>query len=163
MISFIVAMANDNVIGKDGKMPWHLPNDLKYFKRVTTGYPVLMGRKTYESIGKPLANRRNIVLTRDKSFHADGIEVIHSLKEVEPLMKDSEEFFVIGGATLYEQLLPLADRLYVTKIHAQFEGDTYFPQIDEDEWQVVHQEQGIIDDKNVYEHTFYVYERKQNK
>lgn len=161
MISMIAAMSHNNVIGKDGDMPWHLPNDLRHFKEVTSGNPILMGRKTYQSIGKPLPNRRNIVLTRDKSFHAEGVEVIHSLNEVEPLMHEADEFFVIGGATIYEQLMHLAERLYITKIDATFEGDTYFPQINDEVWHVVNEKAGVLDEKNHYEHTFYTYERRK--
>ncbi|MDQ0257626.1 dihydrofolate reductase [Evansella vedderi] len=160
MISMIAAMGNNNVIGKDGDMPWHLPNDLKYFKKVTTGHPVLMGRKTFESIGKPLPNRKNYVLTRNKAFAPEGVEVLHSIGEVRPLLDSEEEFFVIGGAHLYNDLLPLADRLYITHIKEDFTGDTFFPEIEQSEWKVISSEDGQVDEKNIYAHTFVVYERK---
>lgn len=159
MISMIAAMAKNNVIGIKGDMPWHLPNDLKYFKRITTGHPVLMGRKTFESIGKPLPNRRNLVLTRNEDFQPKGVEVLHSMADVRPLMEKEEEFFVIGGANLYEQLIPLADRLYITYIHEEFEGDTFFPEIDKGSWKQVSSEIGEVDEKNKYPHTFVVYEK----
>ncbi|MCD8509498.1 MAG: dihydrofolate reductase [Bacillus sp. (in: Bacteria)] len=162
MISMIAAMGKKNVIGFKGDMPWHLPNDLKYFKKVTTGHPVLMGRKTFESIGKPLPNRKNLVLTRNEDFSPEGVEVLHSIEEVRPLMEAEDEFFVIGGANLYEQLMPLADRLYITYIKASFEGDTFFPFIDDKEWKVVSSEEGLVDENNQYAHTFVVYERIHN-
>ncbi|MDG5788911.1 dihydrofolate reductase [Evansella sp. AB-P1] len=160
MISMIVAMGENNVIGLNGDMPWHIPNDLKYFKRVTSGHSVIMGRKTYESIGKPLPNRRNFVITHNQAFSVPGVEVCHSLQELDQLVTSNEEIFVIGGATIYKELLPKADRLYITKIHDQFEGDTYFPQFKEEEWKIVSMEQGTVDEKNKYPHTFLIYERK---
>ncbi|MCR6107851.1 dihydrofolate reductase [Salipaludibacillus agaradhaerens] len=159
MIAMIAAFSDGRVLGKNGKMPWHLPAELQYFKRVTSGHPVLMGRKTFESIGRPLPNRRNIVLTRNESFTAEGVEVFHHIEDVKPLMKEQEEFFVIGGATLYETLLDKADRLYITKIHASFEGDTFFPKFDEAEWKEVSRQKGTVDEKNPLAHTFHVYER----
>jgi dihydrofolate reductase len=160
MISMIAAFADGRVIGVDGDMPWHLPGDLQHFKKITSGHPILMGRKTFESIGRPLPKRRNIVLSRDKAFSPAGVEVIHDFSEVTLLMKEEEEFFVIGGATVYEQLLPKAERLYITKIDHSFKGDTFFPLIDEKEWKVVSEEKGIIDEKNQYPHRFLVYERR---
>lgn len=160
MISMIAALAEGRVIGEDGDMPWYLPADLQHFKKVTSGHPILMGRKTFESIGRPLPKRRNIVLTRDMSFSAEGVEVIHDFSAVTPLMNEEEEFFVIGGATVYEQLLAKAQRLYLTEIHHSFKGDTFFPFIDKKEWTLVSQEKGIIDEKNQYPHTFLVYERR---
>ncbi|WP_416147101.1 dihydrofolate reductase [Salipaludibacillus sp. HK11] len=159
MISMIAAFAEGRVIGKNGDMPWHLPAELQYFKKITTGHPILMGRKTFESIGRPLPKRRNIVLTRDRDFSVEGVEIIHELSDVDQLMKERDEFFVIGGTTLYEQLLPKAERLYITKIHQFFEGDTFFPEISEKDWEIVSEEQGIVDEKNQYSHTFLIYER----
>ncbi|UCZ52556.1 dihydrofolate reductase [Bacillus shivajii] len=161
MISMIAAMGENRAIGKDGDMPWHLPNDLKYFKAVTSGHPVLMGRKTFESIGRPLPKRRNLVLTRSTDFHVDDVEVIHAFEDVKPLVDEAEEFFVIGGATIYEQLMPIADRLYITWIHETFEADTFFPKIDESIWKVVSSQEGTIDEKNKFAHTFVVYERRK--
>ncbi|MDQ0245514.1 dihydrofolate reductase [Bacillus fengqiuensis] len=161
MISFLVAMDQNRVIGKDNKLPWHLPADLKYFKELTMGHPIVMGRKTYESIGRPLPGRENIVITRDKDYTAEGCTVIHSISEVKELEeKRNDELFVIGGAEIFEQTFSIADRLYITMIEAVFEGDTYFPDFNEDEWVVVSKEKGVKDERNVYEHYFLVYERK---
>ncbi|MBO9129348.1 dihydrofolate reductase [Bacillus sp. 165] len=158
MISLIWAMDDNCTIGKNNDLPWRLPADLGYFKKVTYGHPVVMGRKTYESIGKPLPGRENIVVTRNKEYQPEGVTVVHSLEEVQAQEKD---VFVIGGAQLYKQALPLADRLYVTHIHEVFEGDTYFPQFEKEEWQVITQEQGIRDEKNPYDYEFVVYERQK--
>ncbi|MFA9559872.1 dihydrofolate reductase [Evansella sp. AB-rgal1] len=160
MISMIAAMGENRVIGKDGDMPWHIPNDLKYFKQVTSNHAVIMGRKTYDSIGKALPNRKNYIVTRDQEFEAPDGEVFHSVKDAESLMSSDEEVFVIGGATIYEQFLPIADRLYITLIHEEFEGDTFFPVIDEQVWKVVSSEKGKLDEKNSHPHTFVVYERR---
>lgn len=161
MISFLVAMDQNRVIGKDNKLPWHLPADLKYFKELTMGHPIIMGRKTYESIGRPLPGRKNIVITRNKDYTAEGCTVIHSISEVKELEdKRNEELFVIGGAEIFEQTFSIADRLYITMIEETFEGDTYFPTFNEDEWIVVSKEKGVRDERNVYEHYFLVYERK---
>ncbi|RKL65475.1 dihydrofolate reductase [Salipaludibacillus neizhouensis] len=160
MISMIAAMSENNVIGKDGKMPWHLPGDLQFFKQTTNGHSIVMGRKTFKSIGRALPKRRNIVLTRNNDFSAEGVEVINNFSEMDKLVKDEEEFFVIGGATIYEQLLPLADRLYITKIHETFEGDTFFPDIDDGQWEVVASKKGKVDETNSHAHTFLTYERK---
>ncbi|SDZ60168.1 dihydrofolate reductase [Evansella caseinilytica] len=160
MISMIAAMGENHVIGLEGRMPWHLPNDLKFFKRVTSGHAVVMGRKTFVSLGKPLPGRRNIVVTRDRTFSPAGVEVIHSLEKIKDVRDTVEEVFVIGGATLYNEMLPFAEKIYLTIIHEKFAGDTLFPKLNEQEWQVVSTEKGIIDEKNQYEHTFYVYERK---
>lgn len=162
MISFLVAMDQNRVIGKDNKLPWHLPADLKYFKELTMGHPIIMGRKTYESIGRPLPGRENIIITRNKDYTAEGCTVIHSISEVKELNeKRDDELFVIGGAEIFEQTFSIADRLYITMIEAVFEGDTYFPDFNEDEWVVVSKEKGVKDERNVYEHYFLVYERKE--
>ncbi|TFB24012.1 dihydrofolate reductase [Filobacillus milosensis] len=159
MLSFIVAMDENNVIGKDNDLPWYLPNDLKYFKKVTTGYTIVMGRKTYESIGRPLPNRKNIVMTRDQDYKAEGCIVVHSMEELEPYLND-EEVFLIGGAELFKLAWDRVDRLYITKIHDYFEGDTYFPEIDSKEWKIADETPGETDEKNKHEHTYLIYERK---
>jgi dihydrofolate reductase len=156
MISFVVAMDENRAIGKDNDLPWYLPNDLKYFKKVTMGKPIVMGRKTYESIGKPLPGRENIVLTRDGNYKAEGITVVHSVDEV---LQKEEEICVIGGSEVFKLFLPVADRLYITEIHETFEADTYFPELNENEWKEVSREPGIIDEKNKYTHDFVVYEK----
>src|SRR5690625_391350 len=133
-IAMIVAMTDDHVIGRDNKMPWHLPADLAHFRRLTTGKPIIMGRKTYESIGRPLPQRHNIVVTRNRDFQAEGITVVPDLTAALDKAGDVPEIMIIGGAEIYTTLLPQADRLYVTYIHADIAGDTRFPQIDAQEW-----------------------------
>ena len=130
MISLIVAHDKNRVIGYNNAMPWHLPGDLQYFKAVTMGKPIIMGRKTFESIGRPLPGRRNIVITRNSDYRAQGIETVSSLQEALRLVGDEPEIMVIGGEQIFTQCLPIADRLYVTLINHEFEGDTYFPQYD---------------------------------
>lgn len=127
MISLIVAHDEQYVIGKDNAMPWHLPGDLQYFKEQTMGKPVIMGRKTFESIGRPLPGRRNIIITRNRDYVADGIETVGSLEEALALTADANEQMVIGGQQIFTEALPLADRLYITHIDTTFEGDTFFP------------------------------------
>ncbi|MCP8968962.1 dihydrofolate reductase [Ectobacillus ponti] len=156
MISMIAAMDENNLIGRNNALPWHLPADLAHFKRVTTGHTIVMGRNTFASIGRPLPNRRNMVLTRDPAFQAEGCEVIHSLQDI----PQEEEVFIIGGAKVYEQAISFADRLYITRIHETFSGDTYFPAIDSAEWELVSCEAGQTDERNVYAHDFLLYKRK---
>lgn len=133
IISIIAAMGANGVIGKDNQIPWRLPVDLRYFRKMTLGKAIIMGRKTYESLGRPLDGRQNIVVTRDKAYVAAGCRVVYSITEaLEVALGD--EVMIIGGAQLYEQLLPWADRLYLTKIEAEFEGDRHFPAINTDKW-----------------------------
>ncbi|MEK4425303.1 type 3 dihydrofolate reductase [Solibacillus sp. FSL K6-1523] len=127
MISLIVAHDKNYVIGYENAMPWHLPGDLKYFKDMTMGKPIIMGRKTFESIGRPLPGRRNIVISRNAQYAAEGIEVVGSLDAALALVKDVEEIMIIGGAQIFEQSMEIADKLYITEIHHEFNGDTYFP------------------------------------
>lgn len=161
IISLLVAASENNVIGKDNKLPWHLPNDLKYFKNLTWAMPVLMGRKTFEAIGKPLPGRTNIVITRNSSWTSEGAAVVHTLDEAIGKAKEADvkEIFVIGGAEIFASALPQANRIYLTRIHHQFEGDAFFPSIDEKEWQLVKQHFCAADEKNQYPHTFQVWER----
>lgn len=163
IISFIVAMDERRGIGVDNKLPWHLPADLAFFKKVTTGHTILMGRKTFESIGRPLPKRRNVVLTRDPHFAAEGCEIVHSVQEaIERYGGDAEggELFVIGGAEVFRLFMPYADNLYITEIAHRFEADTFFDPIEETEWRVISREQGLRDEKNPYDYEFVVYERK---
>lgn len=159
----IVAMGRDNVIGKNNKMPWNLPADLKYFKDVTMGHPVVCGRKTLESMGGPLKGRRNIILTRNKGYKPnDGCEVVHSVDKVLQLFtRSKEEVFIIGGAEIYKMFLPYANKLYVTIIDQEFEGDTFFPKISEAEWTQVSVKEGLTDQNNPYHYQFRVFERKE--
>ena len=135
MISLIVALDQNRVIGLNNAMPWHLPGELQYFKETTMGKPIIMGRKTFESIGRPLPGRRNIVITRNPQYDAQGIELAYSLEEAIKLAGDVEEIMIIGGQQIFTESLPLADRLYITEIDYAFEGDTYFP--DYEGWQKV--------------------------
>jgi dihydrofolate reductase len=161
-LSLLLAAAENNVIGKDNKLPWHLPNDLKYFKNLTWGMPVIMGRKTYESFGKPLRGRRNIVITRNKDWKAEGVDVVNSIEGAMELAKESavKEIFIIGGGEIFKTILPKADRIYLTRIHHSFEGDAYFPEIKENKWQLVKERLCEADEKNAYAHSFQVWERK---
>lgn len=162
IISFLLAASENNVIGKDNKLPWHLPGDLKYFKNLTWGMPVVMGRKTYESFGKPLSGRRNIVITRNKDWKTEGVDVVHSIEEALFLAQESavKEIFVIGGAEIFNVLLPKADRVYLTRIHHFFEGNAFFPPLNNGEWQLVKNRDCDADEKNRYSHSFQVWERK---
>ena len=137
MISLIVAASTNNVIGVDGDLPWRLPEDLKKFKSITMGKPMIMGRATYESIGRALPGRRSIVLTRQPGFEAEGCEVASSPEDALRIAGDVEEVMVIGGGKVYEQFLPMADRIYLTRVDAHIEGDTWFPEIDKDEWRML--------------------------
>jgi dihydrofolate reductase len=162
MISLLLAMDRNRLIGKDNDLPWHLPADLAYFKRITMGHAIVMGRKTYESIGRALPGRENIVLTRDPHFSAEGCRVIHSLDEIKKIEEEQQgELFVIGGAELFNQVLSISDRLYITVIDEIFEGDTYFTEINENEWTLISSEKGITNEKNIHDHFFNVYERKK--
>jgi dihydrofolate reductase len=156
MISMIACKARNGTIGKDGALPWHLPADLAYFKSITSGHVVIMGRKTYESIGKPLPKRQNVILTRDRSYHADGCDVIHS---VDSILEFDGEVFIIGGAEVYRQCLPYADRLYITEIDEDIDGDAFLFEIDPARWSITSSVQGIQDEKNPYSYRFVVYER----
>ena len=136
-ISIIVAAATNNLIGRDGELPWRLPEDLKRFKQLTSGKPVIMGRLTYESIGKPLPDRKNIVLSTRDGLNIDGCEVVDTLEGAIRLAVGAEEVMVIGGGAVYSQMLPIADRIYMTRINVTVDGDTFFPEIVGNEWQVV--------------------------
>lgn len=163
MISLLVALDKNRLIGRNNDLPWRLPADLAYFKRVTMGHTIIMGRKTYDSIGKPLPGRHNVIMTRNKDFHVEGCTVIHTVDDILAMKESSnEELFVIGGAEIFEMVLPFTDRLYLTEIDEEFEGDTYFPTINEEEWQIVSKEKGIKDEKNPYDYFFVVYEKKQD-
>ena len=160
ILSMIVAHAHNRIIGKDNDMPWHLPADLAYFKKVTLGKPVIMGRKTYESIGRPLPGRQNIVISRDKLYQASGIESVTSVEQALTLAGNVEEVMVIGGGTIYAHCLPAADRLYITYINAAIEGDTQFPDYDsQHEWEKLSSELYRADEKNAYDLDFCVYQR----
>lgn len=163
ILSMIVAMADNNIIGKDNDMPWHLPADLAYFKKTTLGKPIIMGRKTFESIGRPLPGRRNIVISRDTSYKGNGIEVVNSVEQALALINNSadavDEIMVIGGGAIYRHCLTKANRLYVTHIKANIEGDTQFPEFNDGTWRKVHSVPSVSDEKNIYGLDFCIYER----
>ena len=162
MLSIIVAISENNVIGKDNKLLWHLPEDLKRFKKLTTGHTIIMGRKTFESLGGILPDRMHIILTRDISYNIDSeyVKVIHDISELDNYINDDKENFVIGGAIVYNQLIKKAQKIYMTKINEKFEGDAYFPKINEDEWKIVEEEKGIKNEENPYDYEFVTYVRK---
>ena len=156
MIKIIVATSKNRVIGNDNSLIWNLPSDLKHFKKLTTDNSIVMGRKTYESIGRPLPNRRNIIITRQEDYEVDYCEVVGSLEEA--LLLCGSNCFIIGGGEIYKQSINIADKIYLTLIDEEFEGDTYFPEIDED-WVEVIRENKEQDDKNEYNYSFIEYER----
>ena len=162
-IALVVAVSQNNVIGRDNQLPWHLPEDLQYFKSVTMGKPILMGRKTFDSIGRPLPGRKNIVITRDLEWDAEGVEVVHSIDDALTAGTDacavanSDEIMVIGGAQIYRDCLPIADRLYLTRVEAEIEGDAFFPDIDIKQWQKIAEKTPKEIDK--YSYCFQVLER----
>ncbi|AVQ33179.1 dihydrofolate reductase [Staphylococcus muscae] len=150
-LSILVAHDENRGIGFNNQLPWHLPNDLKHVKEITTGHTLVMGRETYESIGRPLPNRKNVVLTRNPEFQAEGIEVIHHLDDISKL---EGKVFIFGGQTLFESLIDKVDDMYITVIHDTFQADTFFPPYTFKEWQVDSSLEGTVDDKNHYAHTF---------
>lgn len=162
MLSIIVAKAKNNIIGKDNKIIWHLPEDLKHFKNITTGHTIIMGRKTFESLGRVLPNRKHIIFSNNPSFNVNeqNVKVVHSLLEIQDLIEGKEEAFVIGGAMIYNFLMPYVKKMYVTEIDKEFEGDTFFPKIDDNMWKETSREKGIKDDKNNLDYYFVTYERK---
>ncbi|WP_135079956.1 dihydrofolate reductase [Terasakiella sp. SH-1] len=157
-ISMIVAVAENGAIGKDNKMLWHIPEDFKYFKTTTMGKPIIMGRKTYESIGRPLPGRLNIVITRDETWSVEGVSVVHSLDEAIELAKQDkgEEIFIIGGGTIYAQAMPMATRIHFTEIHRAYDADAHFPPLDTSLWQEISREDHAGDP----DYSFVVYERR---
>lgn len=160
MITLVVAKSDNQVIGRDNQLIWKLSSDLKRFKQLTSGHPIIMGRKTFESIGKALPNRRNIVITKNKNWNSEGIEVVHSLEEALKKAKSLDStIFIIGGGTIYEQSISLADAIEVTEVHAVFEGDAYFPEIDNRTWKEVNRENFSKDEKNEFNYSFVRYER----
>lgn len=164
-ISLVVAAAENGVIGRNNELPWHLPKDLGYFKQVTTGKVVLMGRKTFESIGRPLPNRTNIVVTRQPAFVAEGTIIVQSLQQGLATANEiaysqgDDELMVIGGAQIYMESIAAANRLYLTRVHADVEGDAYFPAIEDEEWREVKRESHGADSKNPYGYSFVILDR----
>lgn len=162
ILSIVVAASTNNVIGKDNGLLWHLPNDMKFFKNTTWGMPVIMGRKTFESLGKPLTGRTNIVITRQKEFLGEGIKIVSNIEEAMRVASDADarEAFIIGGGEIYKQTLPLVHRIYLTRVHAILEGDTFFPAFDENNWQLLSQLDFNADEKHLYDYCFQVWQKK---
>jgi dihydrofolate reductase len=158
-VSLVVAMARNHVIGRDNALPWRLPEDLKHFKAVTMGKPVLMGRKTFESIGKVLPGRTNLVLTRDTGWKTEGVVVVHSVAEALSRAADAQEVACIGGAEVFQLLMPLVTRIYLTRIDADIPGDTVFPPLDPSQWREVESRKFASDARNAYDMTFVTLER----
>jgi dihydrofolate reductase len=159
IISIIAAMDRNHLIGKNNQLPWHLPADFAHFKSVTMGKPIIMGRKTYESIGRPLPGRKNIVLSRNPDIRFEGIESVTSFEQALALVPDADEVMVIGGSAVYEMLLPEVDRLYLTYVDAEFEGDAWFPAFDTGQWQEVESVSLPADEKNLYSYRFVTLDR----
>lgn len=164
MVSAIVAVAENGVIGRDNDIPWRLSDDLKYFKRTTLDHHIIMGRNNFFSIGRPLPKRTNIIITRNLFYAIDGCLIAHSVEEALGIAFDNgeEEAFIIGGAMIYELSMPYWDRLYLTRVHAKVEGDVFFPELNMDEWTLVASEDHHADEKNEYDYSFQIYERKGN-
>jgi dihydrofolate reductase len=163
IISAIVAASENQVIGINNKLPWHMPADMKYFKATTLGKPVVMGRKTFESLGKPLPGRPNIVITRQPDYQPEGVFVVDSVEAaiVKANSFEGEEFFITGGTEIFKQSLPLIQRIYLTRIHTVVEGDAHFPVIHEPEWTLVKEDSHLPDEKNRFPYSFQVWERRQ--
>ena len=161
MLSIIVAKAKNNIIGKENKIIWKLPEDLKRFKELTTGHTVIMGRKTFESLGKVLPNRKHIVFTQNPDFKVDdeNVQMVHSMLEIQQYIEDKEENFVIGGSMIYNLLMPHVTKMYVTEINQEFDGDAFFPKIDLENWKEVSREKGIRNEENDLDYDFVIYEK----
>lgn len=157
----IVAIAENNVIGKDNQLIWHLPADLKHFKTLTMGCPIIMGRKTFESIGKPLPGRTSVIVTRNKDYQQEGAIVCHDLQSAfQSLDKNTEKCYIIGGGEIYKESMNLADEIQLTVVHYKFEGDTFFPKIDENMWSKVSETKNAADEKNKFDYSFIHYVRR---
>ncbi len=161
MLSLIVAKAKNNIIGKDNKLIWHIPEDLKRFKSLTTGHTIIMGRKTFESLGRVLPNRHHIILCNDAQMNIEdeNVEVLEDISMLDKYIKDQEENFVIGGATMYKLLMPYCSKMYITEINQDFEGDVSFPEINMEDWKIVSKEKGLKDEKNPYDYEYVTYVR----
>ena len=161
-LSIIAAISANRVIGSNNDLPWRLPADWKRFKNLTMGHHLIMGRKTFESIGQPLPGRTTVVITHQSGYTPTGVQVAHSIEQALQMAAEDDEVFVAGGAQIYKQLLPRADRLYLTSIHEEFEGDTEFPELDETDWQLISQESHEPDEKYPYPYSFLVYDKKSH-
>lgn len=162
MVSLIVAMSSNRVIGRDGDLPWHLPADLRHFKKTTMGHHLIIGRATWDEVGRPLPGRTMVVVTRNRQFSGDGVLVAHSVNDALALVRDDDEPFIGGGAEIYRQALEagIPDRLYITRVHADVEGDTFFPELSFDEWLMADRVDHPADGKNEFPYTFERYDRR---
>ena len=162
MLSIIVAKAKNNTIGKDNKLLWHISDDLKRFEELTTGHVIIMGRKTFESLGKVLPNRKHIVFSQNPDFKVndENVEIVHSMLQLQEYIEDDKENFVIGGAMIYNLLMPYVTKMYVTEIEKDFEGDTFFPKINSEVWEEISREKGPEDSENKFEYEYVTYKRK---
>jgi dihydrofolate reductase len=164
LISLVVAASENNAIGKDNKLLWHLPNDMKFFKNTTWAMPVIMGRKTYDALGKPLTGRTNIVITRQRAWKAEGVKVVKNLDEaiIAAAHTDAKEAFVIGGGEIFKESMRRAHRIFLTRVHAVLEGDTFFPEINERDWKMVSSLDFSADDKHAFAYSFQIWEQKRS-
>lgn len=158
-ISIVVAISENNAIGKDNQLLWHLPADLKHFKEITSGSTIIMGRKTYDSIGRPLPNRRNIVITRSLDLQIPNVEVVHTLESALSLCDDEKEVFIIGGAEIYKNALPTANKIHLTTVHQNYDADVFFPELIKEQWKEINNEYHPADEKNSVAYTFSTLER----
>ena len=161
MITIIAAIANNNALGKNNDLIWHLPADLKRFKKITSGHHIIMGRNTYESIGKPLPNRTTVIITRNKNYNAEGCVVVNSIEEAINVAKNDEHIFIIGGAQIYKQAIDVADGLDITEVHENFDADVFFPEIDLTIWEETEREFFNSDEKNQFNYSFVSYKKKR--
>lgn len=162
MLSIVVAKAKNNTIGKENKLLWHIPDDLKRFKELTTNHNIIMGRKTFESLGRVLPNRKHIIFSQNPDFKVedDNVEIVHSMLQIQQYIEDKEENFVIGGAMIYNLLMPYVTKMYVTEVDKEFEGDTFFPKINSDIWKEISREEGPEDQNVNFKYEYAIYERK---
>lgn len=163
MIIMIAAVAENNALGKNNELVWHLPDDFKRFKQLTINHHIIMGRKTFESFPKLLPNRTHIIITRQKDYHAEGCFVTDNLIEALAIVPRNEDAYIIGGGEIYTLALPVADRIELTKVHSQFEADTFFPALDTSQWLLVHEEYHLKDEKHLFDFTYETYERRNQK
>ncbi|MFZ0596002.1 MAG: dihydrofolate reductase [Flavobacterium sp.] len=160
MIIMIAAVAENNALGKDNELVWHLPNDFKRFKSLTTNHHIIMGRKTFESFPKPLPNRVHVVITRQKDYNPEGCIVVESIEKAIAVCPQNEDSYIIGGGEIYNLALPYTDIIEITKVHHTFEADAFFPEINNDEWQLVESEENFKDEKHLYDYTYETYIKK---
>lgn len=160
MITLIVAVGKNNELGKENDLVWHLPNDFKRFKKLTTGHHIIMGRKTFESFPKPLPNRVHVVITRNEKYKREGTIIVHSMKEALQIAKNDTQPFIIGGGEIYSLGIPIADKIELTRVYGSFDADTFFPEIQINEWELIKEEHHDIDEHHKYAYTYLTYLRK---